>query len=84
MNSLAVHPSGKVALSVGRDKTVRLWNLLKVRTMQRIAWFLGLVTNVCACVRVYGACLYGYIIFCSSLVCLFEIHSFFHLSPYIY
>jgi WD40 repeat protein len=28
VNSLAVHPSGKLALSVGRDKTLRVWNLL--------------------------------------------------------
>ncbi|CAB4390598.1 unnamed protein product [Rhizophagus irregularis] len=28
VNSLAVHPSGKIALSVSNDKTVRLWNLL--------------------------------------------------------
>jgi protein MAK11 len=28
VNSLAIHPSGKIALSVSIDKTVRLWNLL--------------------------------------------------------
>ncbi|CAG8584530.1 4924_t:CDS:2 [Diversispora eburnea] len=28
INSLAIHPSGKLALSVASDKTLRLWNLL--------------------------------------------------------
>lgn len=28
---LAVHPSGKLALSVGRDGTLRTWNLIKGR-----------------------------------------------------
>ncbi|KAL4122572.1 hypothetical protein QTP88_014878 [Uroleucon formosanum] len=28
---LAVHPSGKLALSVGKDKTLRTWNLVKGR-----------------------------------------------------
>ena len=28
VNSLAIHPSGKIALSVSIDKTVHLWNLL--------------------------------------------------------
>ncbi|XP_072169804.1 p21-activated protein kinase-interacting protein 1-like [Diadema setosum] len=31
VNSVAVHPSGKLALSVGKDKTLRTWNLLKGR-----------------------------------------------------
>ncbi|CCM02642.1 uncharacterized protein FIBRA_04746 [Fibroporia radiculosa] len=29
VNSLAVHPSGKVALSVGKDKTLRMWDLMR-------------------------------------------------------
>lgn len=28
---LAVHPSGKMALSVGKDHTLRTWNLVKGR-----------------------------------------------------
>eukprot|EP00057_Strongylocentrotus_purpuratus_P034441 XP_795222.2 PREDICTED: p21-activated protein kinase-interacting protein 1-like isoform X1 [Strongylocentrotus purpuratus] len=31
VNSVAVHPSGKIALSVSKDKTLRTWNLLKGR-----------------------------------------------------
>ncbi|XP_072045816.1 p21-activated protein kinase-interacting protein 1-like [Amphiura filiformis] len=31
VNSIAIHPSGKLALSVGVDKTLRTWNLLKGR-----------------------------------------------------
>ncbi|KAG6844748.1 hypothetical protein H0H87_004080 [Tephrocybe sp. NHM501043] len=29
VNAVAVHPSGKVALSVGRDKTLRMWDLMR-------------------------------------------------------
>ena len=29
MNSVAVHPSGKVALSVGKDRTLRMWDLMR-------------------------------------------------------
>lgn len=29
MNSVAIHPSGKVALSVGYDKTLRMWDLMR-------------------------------------------------------
>eukprot|EP00050_Salpingoeca_kvevrii_P014710 m.39152 g.39152 ORF g.39152 m.39152 type:complete len:505 (-) comp5929_c0_seq1:170-1684(-) len=32
VNDLSVHPEGKLALSVGRDKTVRTWNLLTGRS----------------------------------------------------
>ncbi|KAJ1953281.1 60s ribosome biogenesis protein mak11 [Dispira parvispora] len=28
VNSIAIHPSGRLALSVGNDRTLRLWNLL--------------------------------------------------------
>jgi protein MAK11 len=31
VNALAVHPSGKLALSVGRDRTLRMWDLLRGR-----------------------------------------------------
>lgn len=29
VNSVAIHPSGKVALSVGHDKTLRMWDLMR-------------------------------------------------------
>lgn len=29
VNSVAVHPSGKIALSVGKDKTLRMWDLMR-------------------------------------------------------
>ena len=29
INSVAVHPSGKVALSVGKDRTLRMWDLMR-------------------------------------------------------
>ena len=29
VNSVAVHPSGKVALSVGRDRALRMWDLMR-------------------------------------------------------
>lgn len=29
VNSVAIHPSGKVALSVGQDKTLRMWDLMR-------------------------------------------------------
>ncbi|CAI7910561.1 unnamed protein product [Closterium sp. NIES-53] len=31
VNDIAVHPSGRVALSVARDAELRLWNLLQAR-----------------------------------------------------
>jgi WD40 repeat protein len=31
VNSLAVHPSGRLALSVAHDKALRMWNLFKGR-----------------------------------------------------
>ncbi|KAG5462701.1 MAG: WD40 repeat-like protein, partial [Olpidium bornovanus] len=31
VNDLAIHPTGKIALSVGSDKTLRLWNLMNGR-----------------------------------------------------
>ncbi|KAK2723479.1 hypothetical protein QYM36_001968 [Artemia franciscana] len=32
VTSLSIHPSGKLALSVGKDKSLRTWNLIKART----------------------------------------------------
>lgn len=29
VNCVAVHPSGKVALSVGKDRTLRMWDLMR-------------------------------------------------------
>ncbi|OLL24609.1 p21-activated protein kinase-interacting protein 1-like [Neolecta irregularis DAH-3] len=31
VNDVAIHPSGKIALSVGRDRTMRLWNMMTGR-----------------------------------------------------
>jgi protein MAK11 len=31
VNSIAIHPSGKLALSTSRDRTLRMWNLVKGR-----------------------------------------------------
>ncbi|KAI0343342.1 WD40 repeat-like protein [Trametopsis cervina] len=31
VNSVAVHPSGKLALSVGKDRTLRMWDLMRGR-----------------------------------------------------
>ena len=31
VNSLAIHPSGKLALSAGHDMSLRTWNLIKGR-----------------------------------------------------
>ncbi|KAK9237091.1 WD40-repeat-containing domain protein [Lipomyces kononenkoae] len=31
INDISVHPSGKIALSVGRDRTLRLWNLMTAK-----------------------------------------------------
>ena len=31
VNSVSIHPSGKLALSVARDRTLRMWNLIKGR-----------------------------------------------------
>jgi protein MAK11 len=31
VNSVAVHPSGKVALSVGKDRMLRMWDLMRGR-----------------------------------------------------
>ena len=31
MYSVAVHPSGKLALSAGMDKTLRTWNLMTAK-----------------------------------------------------
>lgn len=29
VNAIAVHPSGKVALSVGKDRALRMWDLMR-------------------------------------------------------
>ncbi|KAK9473021.1 WD40-repeat-containing domain protein [Dipodascopsis tothii] len=31
VNDVAVHPTGKIAISVGRDRTIRLWNLMTAK-----------------------------------------------------
>lgn len=32
VNSIAIHPTGKLALSVSKDRTLRMWNLIKGRS----------------------------------------------------
>lgn len=32
VNCISIHPSGKMALSVSKDKTLRTWNLIKGRS----------------------------------------------------
>ena len=29
VNNVAVHPTGKLALSVGKDRTLRMWDLMR-------------------------------------------------------
>lgn len=31
INDLSIHPSGKIAITVGKDKTLRLWNLMTAK-----------------------------------------------------
>lgn len=31
VNGLCVHPTGKIAISVGKDRALRLWNLMTGR-----------------------------------------------------
>lgn len=38
MLAITVHPSGKLALSIGRDKSLKTWNLIKGRS--------GFITNL--------------------------------------
>lgn len=35
VNSLSIHPSGRLALSVSRDKTLYMWNLVEGRPAYR-------------------------------------------------
>lgn len=49
VNALAVHPSGKLALSVGSDRTLRMWDLLRGRASASTKIFKG--TSVCAIAR---------------------------------
>lgn len=37
VNSIDVHPSGKVALSVGKDKTLKMWDLMRGRGAASLA-----------------------------------------------
>ena len=46
MNSVAVHPSGKVALSVGHDKTLRMWDLMRGKGSASTKLGKGNVANV--------------------------------------
>ena len=50
VNHVDVHPTGRVALSVGKDKTLRMWDLMRGRG----ASSLPLGTGMSACVRRCG------------------------------
>lgn len=41
INSIDVHPSGKVALSVGKDKTLKMWDLMRGRGAASLALGVG-------------------------------------------
>jgi protein MAK11 len=41
VNSIDVHPSGKVALSVGKDKTLKMWDLMRGRGAASLALGVG-------------------------------------------
>lgn len=46
VNCIDVHPSGKVALSVGKDKTLKMWDLMRGRGAASLA--LGVGESICA------------------------------------
>lgn len=47
VNSVGVHPSGKVALSVGADKTLRMWDLMRGKGSASTKLGKGTYANVC-------------------------------------
>jgi protein MAK11 len=42
VNALAVHPSGKLALSVSRDRTLRMWDLMRGRAGASVKIYKGM------------------------------------------
>ncbi|KAK9368059.1 WD40-repeat-containing domain protein [Lipomyces kononenkoae] len=47
VNDISVHPSGKIALSVGRDRTLRLWNLMTAKNASVLKLTDGEAIQVC-------------------------------------
>ncbi|KAK9448687.1 WD40-repeat-containing domain protein [Limtongia smithiae] len=47
VNDISVHPSGKIALSVGRDRTLRLWNLMTAKNASLLKLRNGEAQQVC-------------------------------------
>lgn len=45
VNSVAIHPSGKVGLSVGKDRTLRMWDLMRGKGSASTK--LGKGTSIC-------------------------------------
>lgn len=46
VNSVGIHPSGKVALSVGIDNTLRMWDLMRGKGSASMKLGKGTHTNV--------------------------------------
>jgi len=47
INSVGIHPSGKVALSVGADKTLRMWDLMRGKGSASTKLGKGMHVNLC-------------------------------------
>jgi protein MAK11 len=55
INSISIHPSGKIALSVSADKTVRLWNLMTAHkaSVHKIMKGENLVVRLFYCMQMF-------------------------------
>lgn len=55
INSISIHPSGKIALSVSADKTVRLWNLMTAHkaSVHKIMKGKNLVVLLVYCMQIF-------------------------------
>lgn len=47
VNSAAVHPSSKVCLSVGKDRTLRMWDMMRGKGSASVKLGKGLLCFVC-------------------------------------
>ena len=68
VNALAAHASGRLALSVGRDKTLRMWDLTEGRMsfivkLKREARWVPICTYLCVCLSFCLPCLSSFIFF---------------------